>query len=189
MEAANMATSGNQVTLHTTEGCSMQFVKRRQSGEIQGQNCFNGTRQNEGCGVRGTSVTFGAQFNENGGGVYALEIRPEGIRVWHFSRDTIPTDLAELVYIQGIFNRIDPSEWGTPLADFPNTECPIEKHFRNQSITVDIGLCDRWAGTEKYNSTEDQCPDDCLRYVTEQPGSVYKKAYWEFGGWWVLQAF
>lgn len=60
----------------------MNGVKRFQSGEREGENCFNGTRQNQGCGVRGMPPTPGPEFNEGGGGVYALELRSEGIRIW-----------------------------------------------------------------------------------------------------------
>jgi hypothetical protein len=34
-----------------------------------------------------------------------------------------------------------PSRWGEALADFPNTECDIGSHFKNQSIIVNIDLC------------------------------------------------
>lgn len=188
MEAANTATFGNQVTLHTTQGCSMHRVTRHQSGKAQGGDCFNGTRMNEGCGVRGSPSTFGPEFNKNGGGIYVLELRKDGIRVWQFSRTNVPLDLASLVYGNGTPFNVDPYNWEKPLADFPKTECPIERHFRNQSIIANIDICGQWAGLEKYYSTESHCPGSCVQYVTEQPGSVYQEAYWEFGGWWVLQA-
>lgn len=189
MEAANTAESGNQVTLHTTNGCTMKGVKRNQSGESQGENCFNGTRLNEGCGVQGSPSTFGVEFNENDGGVYVLELRSEGIRVWYFPREVVPVDVTGLMKGIGDSGKVDPSTWQQPFADFPNTECPIVKHFRNQSIIANIDLCGQWAGLEKYYSQESHCPGSCVQYVTEQPGSVYAEAYWEFGGWWVLQAF
>jgi hypothetical protein len=188
MEAANTAESGNQVTLHTANSCTMRGVKRYQSGQVQGVNCWNGTRQNEGCGVRGPSSTFGPEFNQNEGGVYALELRSEGIRVWHFPRKAVPMDVASLMESNSNSGKVDPSKWHQPLADFPNTECSITSHFQNQSIIANIDLCGQWAGLDKYYSQESHCPDNCVQYVTEQPGSVYEGAYWEFGGWWVLEA-
>lgn len=188
MEAANTAETGNQVTLHTTNGCTMQTVRRHQSGKSLGENCWNGTRQNQGCGVRGPPSTSGSLFNMNGGGVYVLELRSEGIRVWYFPRETVHAEVASLMAGSAYPSKVDPSNWQQPLADFPNTECSIEEHFRNQSIIANIDLCGQWAGQDKYYSQESHCPGDCVHYVTEQPGSVYEEAYWEFGGWWVLQA-
>lgn len=188
MGAANMAMTGNQVTLHTSEKCSMRAITRYQTGNIDGEYCFNGTQNNRGCGVRGSPSTFGPEFNQNGGGVYALEIRKAGIRVWHFSREAVPPELAKLVFGHGVFSRVDTTQWGLPLADFPSTECLIEKHFRNQSIIANIDLCGPLAGSHKHYSVENHCPGNCVEYVAEQPGSVYQEAYWEFGGMWVLQA-
>ena len=68
MEASNTASTGNQVTLHTTDGCSMD-VKRNQEGSVLQDNCFNGTNGNAGCGVKGETDTYGSGFNDNGGGV------------------------------------------------------------------------------------------------------------------------
>lgn len=68
MEQVNTATQGNQMTLHTTDGCSMS-VKRKEEGKSLTSNCFNGTDGNAGCGVQGSSSTFGPGFNSNGGGV------------------------------------------------------------------------------------------------------------------------
>ena len=81
MEAVNQATSGNQVTLHTTDDCKMN-VKRKETGTVIEKNCWNGTDDNAGCGVQGAQDSFGEAFNANGGGIYAVEWRDAGIRVW-----------------------------------------------------------------------------------------------------------
>lgn len=68
VEASNAASTGNQVTLHTTDGCSMD-VKRKQEGSTLESDCYNATNGNAGCGVKGETSSYGEKFNDNGGGV------------------------------------------------------------------------------------------------------------------------
>jgi len=68
VEAVNQATTGNQMTLHTTSGCTMK-VKRKETGKSLTTNCLNSTDDNAGCGVQGVADTYGESFNDNGGGV------------------------------------------------------------------------------------------------------------------------
>jgi len=79
----------NQMTLHTSKGCSMG-VKRKETGKVLSKSCVNSTDDNAGCGVSAGSNTFGATYNSNGGGVMAMELRSEGIRMWQFLRNAIP---------------------------------------------------------------------------------------------------
>lgn len=132
MESTNKADDGNQMTLHTTGGCSMD-VRRKDTGKALQKNCNHEKSDNAGCGVKSEADGFGTAFNKNGGGVMAVEWRDEGIRMWQFARNSIPSD------IKG--NKPTPSTWGTALADFPNTDCNIGSHFKNQSIIANIDLC------------------------------------------------
>jgi hypothetical protein len=68
LEANNAATTGNQMTLHTTNGCKMN-VKRKETGTVLAKNCWNETNSNEGCGIQGPKDTYGEALNANGGGV------------------------------------------------------------------------------------------------------------------------
>ncbi|KAI1625437.1 endo-1,3(4)-beta-glucanase [Exophiala viscosa] len=188
MEATNLAPVGNQVTLHTTKDCTMK-VKRKETGTALNSNCLNSTDGDAGCGVRGSTATFGEDFNNNGGGVYAMELRDAGIRVWMFDRDSIPSDITTSTSnTTNSTTTPDPSGWGEALADFPSTDCDISSHFRNQSIIVDIDLCGDWAGQTAYYNTQSGCSGTCVNYVMEQPGSAYDEAYWEFGSFRVYQA-
>jgi hypothetical protein len=193
IESTNTATVGNQMTLHTTEGCSMS-VKRKESGSVLTTNCYNGTDGNAGCGVQGQPATFGEAFNNNGGGVYAMELRDAGIRTWFFPRSNIPSDITTSTSnstsggSSSVGGTPDPSTWGEALADFPSTDCDIGSHFRNQSIIVNIDLCGQWAGLEQYYSQQAGCPGTCVEYVSQQPGSAYENAYWEFASFRVYQA-
>lgn len=101
-------------------------------------NCLNSTNDNAGCGVDAGTDTFGTSYNDNGGGVTALELRSAGIRMWQFARSAIPSDITS--------GSPDPSTWGEATADFPSTDCDIGSHFRNQSIIANIDLCGTWAG-------------------------------------------
>ncbi|KAL2010734.1 hypothetical protein VTN00DRAFT_6541 [Thermoascus crustaceus] len=180
MEANNAATAGNQMTLHTTEGCEMN-VKRKEQGTVLQKDCFNGTNSNAGCGVQGQPSTYGPEFNANGGGVYATELRKEGIRVWFFPRSSIPSDISNPNASP------DPSTWGTALADFPSTNCDIQSHFRNQSIIANIDLCGQLAGQPQFYTERFQCPGSCTQFVASNP-AAFTNAYWEFKSFKVYQA-
>jgi len=144
MEAVNVVTSAqNQMTLHTSSGCSMG-VKRKETGKSLTTSCLNSTDDNAGCGVDAGQGTFGDQFNNNGGGVMALELRSAGIRMWQYSRASIPSDITA--------GTPDPSTWQEATADFPNTDCNIDNHFKNQSIIANIDLCGSWAGATSVYS-------------------------------------
>ncbi len=162
MEAVNKGDTGNSMTLHTSNSCNMADVKRVMSGTAGQGDCYNNTNTNAGCGVTGTSSTFGAAFNQAGGGIMAMEWRTEGIRMWQFGRGSIPNDITA--------KNPDPSTWGTALADYPDTGCDIGSHFRNQSIIVNIDLCGDWAGnTNVYGQS------GCELYILRAhvPESVY----------------
>jgi hypothetical protein len=172
MESVNQATTGVQQTLHTTNGCSMK-AKRKETGTQLTTNCYNGTDDNAGCGVQGPTDSIGAAFNTNGGGVYAMELRSEGIRTWFFPRSSIPADITA-------GTAPSPSTWGEALADFPSTHCDIGSHFRNQSIIANIDVCGSWAGSEAVYTTKDQCPGtSCSAYAAVNPEG-FDDAYWEF---------
>ncbi|KAJ5577410.1 uncharacterized protein N7459_006374 [Penicillium hispanicum] len=157
LESTNEASQGNEVTLHTTEGCKMN-VKRKETGSPVFKSCDNSTHGNAGCAVQGEPSTYGQAMNTNGGGVYALELRDAGIRVWFFPRDAIPDDL-----------------------------CDIGSHFRNQSIIVNIDLCGELASQPMYYDDMYNCPATCPEFVANNPTS-FEEAYWEFGGFKVYQA-
>jgi hypothetical protein len=174
MEAVNQASNGNQMTLHTTDGCDMD-VRRIMSGSSIQSDCHNATNENAGCGVQGPPSSYGQAYNSAGGGLAAMEWRPEGIRMWQFGRNAIPADITA--------KRPDPSTWPSPAADFPNTECSIGSHFRNQSIIANIDLCGQYAGGVYAQSG---CPSNCTDYVARNP-SAFANAFWEFGAWEVYQ--
>ncbi|KAJ5146504.1 Endo-1-3(4)-beta-glucanase [Penicillium bovifimosum] len=176
LETTNQGSHGNEVTLHTTKGCKMD-VKRKQTGQTIYTDCHSDG--NAGCGVAGDEFTYGEAMNRRGGGVYALEIRKEGIRAWFFPRADIPADV--------IAGSPEPSAWGTALADFPGTDCDIAGHFRNQSIIANIDLCGELAAQKQYYETLYHCPATCTGFVERYPAK-FGDAYWEFRSFKVYRA-
>lgn len=175
MEAVNQADDGNQMTLHTSDGCSMK-VRREQTGKAQQTNCDATKNDNVGCGVEGDTDSYGQAFNQGSGGIMAMEWRKEGIRMWQFSRSNIPSDITD--------HKPNPGSWGEALADFPSTDCDIGNHFKNQSIVANINLCGQL--TESAYSS-DNCPSNCTDYVANNPDD-FKNAFWEFGSFEVYHA-
>lgn len=177
----------NHATLHTNGGCKMD-VKRKETGHVVQTDCHNTTNYNAGCGVIAAeqNATYGEPWNAAGGGVYAMELRSAGIRVWSWLRDALPTDISSVLASNGTSTIVpDPSTWSEPLADFPNTNCDMEKHFVNQSIIANIDFCGGWAADEFYYTTLGKCPWTCEQYVAN---GDFSTAVWEWGGWWVYQA-
>jgi len=170
IEAVNKGNNGNQMTLHTTDSCEMK-VKRKETGKVLDTNCLNSTDGNAGCGVQGNDTSYGEAFNNIGGGVYAMEWRTAGIRIWFFERADIPSDITS--------GSPDPSTWGTATADFPSTECNIDDHFSNGKIIINIELCGSWAGSTAIYTTEFGCEGTCSNFVGNNP-SAFSNAFWEF---------
>jgi len=133
----------SQMVLHTSPGCDVNGVVRKQTGKTLSTSCVNTTNANEGCAVSAGEGSFGTPFNSAGGGLVALELRADGIRLWQWIRSNIPAGLQAVG--GGVPN---PSTFGEATADFPNTNCNIGEHFRNQSIIININLCGVWAGSE-----------------------------------------
>ncbi|KAJ5924141.1 hypothetical protein N7466_008328 [Penicillium verhagenii] len=179
LETTNEGSHGNDITLHTTGGCSMD-VKRKHTGYSVFSNCDT-SNGNAGCGVVGDPITYGEAFNAIGGGVYALELRDDGVRAWFFPRNSIPGDIADPLQMP------DPSTWGTALADFPGTECNIASHFRNQSIIANIDLCGELGAQPQFYEKMYKCPGTCPDFVANNPSS-FEEAYWEFASFSVYQA-
>ncbi|MCJ1392920.1 hypothetical protein MMC18_005792 [Xylographa bjoerkii] len=180
VEAVNQATTGNQVSLHTTADCEMS-VKREMTGVVLSTDCLNSTDSNSGCGVQAPEDTYGQGLNDMGGGIYAMELRDAGIRTWFFPRSSIPSDISNTT------TSPDPSSWGTALADFPSTDCDISTHFTNQSIIANIDICGSWAGSTSVYNTEDQCPGTCTSFAATN-ATAFADAYFEFASFKVYQA-
>ncbi|KAL9637972.1 MAG: hypothetical protein Q9164_001853, partial [Protoblastenia rupestris] len=125
----------NQMTAHTSEGCSIS--KSGYSGVAETTSC-GPSDDNKGCAIKSKdSESFGTGFNTRGGGVYATEWTSQAISIWFWPRSSIPAD------IHG--GKPNPSTWGTPAARFADG-CNIDKHFKDMQIIFDTTFCGDWAG-------------------------------------------
>ncbi|KAI8069803.1 concanavalin A-like lectin/glucanase domain-containing protein [Gilbertella persicaria] len=169
----------NQVTLHTSAGCTMEGVSRSQTGKVLTPNCdvnAGGQAANAGCGVEAPNTnTYGAGLNNIRGGVYATLWTNQGIRTWFFPRGSIPSDITK--------EAPNPDAWGKPIANFPfGSNCPSSK-FKNHNVIFDLTFCGDWAGSVYGNSG---CPSTCVDYVQNNP-SAFSQAYWKINSLKIFQ--
>jgi len=162
--------SPNSATLHTNAGCTMP-ANRSQRGTTSQTDCNALINDNAGCGVKlPTSNSYGPQFNENGGGWYAMERSASHISVWFWPRNgAVPDD------VQSGGGQVSPDDWGTPDAYFPATTCDIDAHFAAQWIIINLTFCGDWAGNTYGTSG---CPGTCVDYVNNNP-QAFSDAYFD----------
>ncbi|KAI0026674.1 endo-beta-glucanase [Vararia minispora EC-137] len=161
----------NQVTLHTSAGCTMPS-SRSMTGSTTNTNCDAAANSNAGCGVRvSDGRSFGATFNNGGGGFYALERTASFVKIWFWARGSgIPSDV-----LNGA-GTVDTDNWGTPTAFFPSTPaCNIGAKFGPARIIINLTFCGDWAGSA-YGASG--CPGTCSSYVSNNPGAFHD-AYFE----------
>jgi hypothetical protein len=117
----------NQITLHTSPGCSPSVGPGGESGyRVANADCGAGGG-GTGCGVMSKSATsYGTAFNANGGGVYASLWTSSGIKVWYFASRDVPWDMRS--------GTPNPDNWGTPTANFGGGGCDFDARFRDMSI-------------------------------------------------------
>ncbi|EIW55456.1 uncharacterized protein TRAVEDRAFT_59797 [Trametes versicolor FP-101664 SS1] len=165
VEGINLMTS-NQMAVHTTQGCKTDN-SIVQSGTIGFTDCSQGS----GCTVHETKPnSFGANFGENGGGVWATQYDVAGVFIWYWPRADVPAELTNNA------TTIDISQWGTPSAAFPVTPtCNVTQFFTPQQLVLDIALCGDWAGVESIYKAS--CPGTCN--VTGPGSPAYDNAWFE----------
>jgi len=162
----------NLSTLHTSANCAMPS-SRQMTGTSMGTDCDVYTTGNSGCGVQITnSNSFGPNFNNIGGGWYAIERSSTYISIyfWEHGSSSVPSQ----VKYPG--RTVDTSTWGTPAAYFPNTYCDFPSHFGPMNIIINLTFCGDWAGAV-YSSAG--CPSTCVDYVNNNPGA-FSNAHFEF---------
>jgi hypothetical protein len=153
--------ANNHVALHTTSGFVVQ--SNDQSGSFDTTNCdvnAAGQSANAGCGGYASAAdSYGEAFNAAGGGVYAMDWRDAGIRIWHWPRGSIPSDI--------LSGSPTTADWGEPDFNFsPTTSGSIPDHFNGHQIIFDLTFCGDWAGAV-YPSCG--CPSTCTDYVANNP--------------------
>jgi len=153
-------TNMNAMSTHTGPGCTQipsgftgQFMMTSSNKNV----CNVYATSAQGCGVRSASTTsYGPNFNAKGGGVFALLWDSTGLRTYHWTRSSIPSDIKS--------GKPKPSGWGTP-ENFVHASACGSQNFKNMMMVINTNLCGTWAGTV-WN--------DDLTYAGS-PGSPAKK--------------
>jgi len=179
IEGVNKQTA-DLTTLHTNGGCDMSSVPKSSFTGSWGtgsqgnpaDNCdVNAGDQysNQGCSIVAAPGTYGTNFNNAKGGVFATEWQSSmGIKMWFFPRSAIPNDITS--------GNPNPGSWGTPYANFVfGSNCP-SSHFYNHQVIFDLTFCGDWCGSV-FSS---DCPGmgDCNSYVQNNP-SAFTEAYFD----------
>ncbi|TEY61119.1 hypothetical protein BOTCAL_0174g00010 [Botryotinia calthae] len=171
-------------TLHTEEGCyiSGNQYSTQLKDNVTTYNCddsasssiFGAQEGNSACsGTNPDPNSYGTTFNNNGGGVYAMQWTSDVIRMWNFGPDAIPADITA--------GTPDPSTWDLPAFTTEGGVCNIDGLFANHHIIFDTTFCGVYAGKTKFWQ-ETTCYDaekypTCDSYVGANP-EAYKEAYW-----------
>ncbi|PVI05569.1 glycoside hydrolase family 16 protein, partial [Periconia macrospinosa] len=173
IEGVNENTA-NKMVLHTDTKCSVDGLG--QSGAQSLYNCaLDSPSGPSGCDVNAQQPnSYGTGFNNNQGGVYAMEWTSSAIKMWFFPRNSIPTSITK--------DAPDVAEFGIPTANFQGA-CNLDERVINQQFVFDTTFCGDWGGNVYSQSSCPQYPglnsmDSCKKYVAENP-SAFKEAYWQ----------
>lgn len=194
LEGVNDYTS-NAVTLHTSEGCTIEnsagggggasdssSSSSAFMGKITTPNCdvkAEGQLPNVGCSIKApaTQATYGTDFNNAGGGVYAMEWTTSSITAWFFPRNS--SMASTLSSSSSNSSALDPSTFGKPIAKFSGPGCDYEKKFNGMKVIFNTALCGDWAGKEWDKSCAAKTGvKTCQEYVQNNP-DAFADAYWE----------
>jgi hypothetical protein len=168
IEGVNLA-GNNAITLHTSSGCSMNIAGSQSGTTLSDSNCNSGNGNNGCSASTSTPNAYGDSFNNNGGGVYAMQWESSGIYVWFFPRNNIPADIKNGVPVTG--------NWGLPVVAFNGgSGCNVDQHFQNQNIVFDTTFCGDWAGSV-FGTGSCAGKGSCESYVAQNPGA-FNSAYW-----------
>jgi hypothetical protein len=119
----------NQMTLHTSPGCTVNVGSGGQTGSSTGSaGCGDGGGYNGCAVVSNVGTSYGTPFDNTGGGVYATVWTSSQIKIYYFSRNSIPSDITN--------GNPNPSNWGTPQANFGG--CNWDNYMRNMNIVSNI---------------------------------------------------
>lgn len=170
-EGVNQVTM-SQMALHTASGCTHSSSANQSSTLVNSTDCSTAANGNQGCVVTTpTPSSYGADFAQNGGGVFVTEFASDGISIWFFNRSSIPSTL------QGNASSIDTSTLGLATANWPASSCEPDNFFNPQQLIFDITLCGNFAGNNEVFAQT--CSGICYDNYVMGDGSNYATAYFE----------
>jgi hypothetical protein len=125
------------------------------------------------CGVTAPPGSFGDRFNQQGGGVWAVQTYTNGVRAWYFPRNAVPAGVT-------VANP-DPSTWGAPMMDFVADNCNVVQAFQQMKIIINIDFCGSNADAPNAWSGYTGCAQStgvstCSAYVAGNP-DAFGEAY------------
>ncbi|KAF2814434.1 uncharacterized protein BDZ99DRAFT_340877, partial [Mytilinidion resinicola] len=161
----------DDISMYTGPACTMAV---RNAAELGTAPSFDCALADGGCHITGPTGTFGDSFNSHNGGVWALQVESDGIRIWQFPRDRIPADITA--------GNPEPSGWGNAILDWQPASCDMETAFASMTTVLNIDLCgsnysggawgeEDWTGC--YASTK---VGTCEAYVRDNP-TAFADAY------------
>ncbi|KAK9782518.1 putative GH16 domain-containing protein [Seiridium cardinale] len=135
---------------------------------IESANCWDGTPgqyANQGC----SADAYGLPFGSSDGGVYALEITSDHLKIWSWTKALAPLDVT--------LGKPQPLTWGLP--SFTIQDCNIEKAFFDLKFVWNIDFC----GVARLDGIWDSCKaktgySSCMQYVAENPED-FKSSYFK----------
>jgi hypothetical protein len=135
------------------------------TGTVMNTNCSSSPSNDTGCAFLDTDDTsYGQGFLGAGGGIFALLRNTDGLRIWHFDRQSIPEDVST--------GQPDPDSWPSPNAFLSADNCNVDSFFSPQTIVLDTTICGGWASSDYPGSG---CPGTCTQQVTD--GNNFVSAY------------
>eukprot|EP01084_Bolivina_argentea_P047262 87072_1 len=159
-------------SLHSHANVTCDFQTEKNNINITGKWVQSGNCTQNGCSIdANNNNSYGKQFNDNGGGVYAHQKKENFIKLWFWKRDEIPNDI--------IIKQPNPSNWGIPYAEFTFGEwCPQWICNTQKQLRYDIYFCG-WAGNQnEWKKCESIVEGQtCQEWVMNNP-SYFKEAYW-----------
>lgn len=179
IEGVNSQTK-NFMVLHTNETCKVSNTGAMANTKVLAEDCIGSV----GCKQQAASPrTFGANFNANGGGVYAMEWTEENIAVWFFPRSSA---MANALTAKGRNSTAspDPETFGRPIARFASGGqfggCDIKNRFKEHVLVINTSMCGDWAGLPEIWGEDETCKalaNTCNEFVGANP-EAFKEAYW-----------
>jgi hypothetical protein len=160
--------------MYTGGQCTMSVRNSQELGTSPRLNC---ALTAGGCGIESPSGTFGDSFNAHAGGVWALQLESDGIRIFHFPHSgTVPADIAA--------GKPDPTSaaWGKPVMDFMPNNCDITKQFVTLNTIFNIDFCgsnyedEAWGGEDWTGCSAKTGVATCSEYVAKNP-AAFKETY------------
>ncbi|KAF2122091.1 concanavalin A-like lectin/glucanase domain-containing protein [Lophiotrema nucula] len=96
------------------------------------------------------------------GGVWALLLDENNIKVWFFGRCRIPEDISK--------DKPDPSGWGTPIMKLGRGTCNIVEAWKKMKIVINITFCGHWPeGVWEVSGCAAKTKTECREYVAQNP--------------------